>query len=45
MKDEEGLWISFNPPDHQSFIQKLDWVSNHEFGGVGIYNLQANKIN
>uniref|UniRef100_A0A915LHA5 Chitinase II domain-containing protein n=1 Tax=Meloidogyne javanica TaxID=6303 RepID=A0A915LHA5_MELJA len=34
-------WYSFNEPEHAAFIHKLDWISNHEFGGIGLFSIQG----
>uniref|UniRef100_A0A1I8BUQ9 Glyco_18 domain-containing protein n=1 Tax=Meloidogyne hapla TaxID=6305 RepID=A0A1I8BUQ9_MELHA len=34
-------WYSFNEPEHAAFTHKLDWISNHEFGGIGLYSIQG----
>uniref|UniRef100_A0A914LSY7 GH18 domain-containing protein n=1 Tax=Meloidogyne incognita TaxID=6306 RepID=A0A914LSY7_MELIC len=37
----EDQWYSFNEPEHAAFIHKLDWISNHEFGGIGLFSIQG----
>ena len=38
---DDHFWYSFNDPQHAAFVNKLDWISNHEYGGVGLYSIQA----
>uniref|UniRef100_A0AC34R4Z7 GH18 domain-containing protein n=1 Tax=Panagrolaimus sp. JU765 TaxID=591449 RepID=A0AC34R4Z7_9BILA len=37
----DKTWYSFNPPGHEAFLRKLNWISDNEFGGVGLFSLFA----
>jgi hypothetical protein len=43
--DNEDNWYSLNVPDHKSFERKINYITTHGFGGIGIMNLEADDPN